>query len=75
MHLSRQTICHRRDAYNTIEESQLYINLGATCYGKKEYEKAIEYYQSALNMNVTGERQIQKINLILLNIYNETKTS
>ncbi|WP_165044865.1 lipopolysaccharide assembly protein LapB [Dysgonomonas sp. ZJ709] len=58
---------------NTIEESQLYLNLGATCYGKREYEKAIEYYQSALNMDITGERQIQKINLYLLNIYNEIK--
>ncbi|PXV59285.1 tetratricopeptide repeat protein [Dysgonomonas alginatilytica] len=60
---------------NTIEESQLYLNLGATCYGKREYEKAIEYYQSALNMDITGEKQIQKINLYLLNIYNEIKES
>ncbi|QIK52916.1 tetratricopeptide repeat protein [Dysgonomonas sp. HDW5B] len=56
-----------------LEESQLYLNLGATCYGKREYEKAIEYYQSALSMGIMGEVQIQKINLIFLKIYNEIK--
>lgn len=54
-----------------LEESQLYQNLGAVCYGKGENEQALEYFQSALNIGITNKTQIQKIHLTLLNIYNK----
>lgn len=54
-----------------LEERQLYHNLGLTCYGMKEYDKAIEYFQSALAMDSSSDAEITQINLYLLNIYNK----
>ena len=58
---------------NELAKSQFNQNLGITCYGQNEYEKAVEYFRSALNMNITGEAQKRKIYLYLLNIYNKKK--
>ncbi|PXV68992.1 tetratricopeptide repeat protein [Dysgonomonas alginatilytica] len=56
---------------NKLEESQLNQNLGITCYYKGEYQKAIEYFQSSLDMDITSVEQIRQINLYLLNTYNK----
>lgn len=56
---------------NKLAESQFNQNLGITCYGQAEYEKAVEYLRSALNMDITNEAQKRKIYLYLLNIYNK----
>lgn len=55
---------------NTIEERRLYHNLGVTSYNKGEYDKAIEYFQSALEMEGTDEDQKNRAYLSLLKIYN-----
>ncbi len=46
-------------------------NLGVVCYGVGEYDKSIEYFQSALSMNVTNESDKQKIYIFLLNSRNK----
>lgn len=56
---------------NTLEESQLYQNLGLVSFGKGEDEKAIEYFKSALAMDITSDEQTRQINLQLLKIYNK----
>lgn len=56
---------------NKLEESQLYQNLGLVSFGKGEDEKAIEYFKSALAMDITSNEQIRQINLQLLKIYNK----
>lgn len=44
-------------------------NLGVVCYGMGEYDKGIEYFQSALAMNITDELDKHKIYIFLLNSY------
>lgn len=56
---------------NKLEESQLYQNLGLVSFGRGEDEKAIEYFKSALAMDITSNEQIRQINLQLLKIYNK----
>ncbi|QIK59616.1 tetratricopeptide repeat protein [Dysgonomonas sp. HDW5A] len=56
---------------NKLEESQLYQNLGLVSFGKGEDEKAIEYFKSALAMDITSNEQTRQINLQLLKIYNK----
>lgn len=46
-------------------------NLGVVSYGMQEYDKAIEYFQSALTMDSSDEVEIRKAYLYLLNIYNK----
>lgn len=46
-------------------------NLGVVSYGMEEYDKAIEYFHSALNMDFSDEIEIRKAYLYLLNIYNK----
>lgn len=46
-------------------------NLGVLCYNMKEYEKAIEYFQSALKISSTDKEHIQKIQIGMLMIYNK----
>lgn len=46
-------------------------NLGVVCYGMKNYDNAIAYFQSVIAMGVTGESEISQIHLYLLNIYNK----
>lgn len=48
-------------------------NLGIVSYGKQEYTKAIDYFQSALALDVCDELEIRKTHLYLLNIYNKKK--
>lgn len=48
-------------------------NLGVVCYGMKDYNKAIEYFQIALAMNEPEESDLFQIHLYLLNIYNKKK--
>ncbi len=55
---------------NKLEERRLYHNLGVTSYNKGEYDKAIEYFQSALEMEGTDEDQKNRAYLSLLKIYN-----
>lgn len=50
-------------------KSNLTQNLGLTCFGMGDYDKAIEYYKSALDMQVTSETQERQIYLYLLKIY------
>ncbi len=49
-------------------------NLGVTCNDEGEYDKAIDYFQSALSMSISDEvdqLETAKIYLYLLNIYNK----
>lgn len=48
-------------------------NLGVVCFGKQDYNKAIEYFESALAVDTAFTDQKQRINLYLLNIYNQNK--
>lgn len=44
-------------------------NLGVVCYGMKEYDKAIDYFNLALAMDITDELEKDKIHIFLLNSY------
>lgn len=46
-------------------------NLGVVCYGEKKFNKAIEYFQSALAVDVEHEEEVRQVYLYLLNIYNK----
>lgn len=50
-------------------------NLGIVSYDMEEYDKAIDYFQSALALKATSEEEILKINLFLLRIYNKKHDS
>lgn len=47
-------------------------NLALTCYGLRQYEESIKYYQIVLRMPTINDVKRGKINLYLLKIYNET---
>lgn len=55
---------------NNQYKSIILQNIALTYFGMQKYEKAIEYYQLALNIEETTEKQISQINLYLLKIYN-----
>lgn len=55
---------------NNQYKSIILQNIALTYFGMQKYEKAIEYYQLALNIEETTEKQISQINLYLLMIYN-----
>lgn len=46
-------------------------NLGVVSYTMQEYDKSIEYLQSALDMNITNNVQTRQIHLCLLSTYNK----
>lgn len=52
--------------------SNITQNLGATSFGMGEYDRAIAYFRSALSMEATNERQVRKINQLLLKTFNKT---
>lgn len=60
-----------KDGGHKLQEIQIYQNLGVTCFGMGRYDKAIEYFQSALDMNLGKESETRQIYLYLLKIYNK----
>lgn len=60
---------------NKKYESFSLQNLGIVCYNIGEYDKAVEYLQSTLAMDVTDNIQTRQIYLYLLNIYNKKQDS
>ncbi|WP_165043791.1 tetratricopeptide repeat protein [Dysgonomonas sp. ZJ709] len=50
-------------------------NLGVLFYNMQEYEKAIEYYLSALNLAATDKENVRKMNVGMLMIYNKKKNT
>lgn len=59
------------DVNNEKYQSFSLQNLGVLCYKIKEYEKAIKYFESALNLSFTDEENIRKMRISLLDIYNK----
>lgn len=60
-----------RQTGHKLEERQLYHNLGLTCYGMQDYDKSIEYFDSALAMGSSSDTEVRQIHLYLLNAYNK----
>lgn len=66
-----------KETKNEAYEFYSLQNLGVVYYGMKDYDKAINCYQSALSIDLPDDvdalnaLNIQKIHLYLLNIYNE----
>lgn len=58
---------------NAPFQSAITQNLGIVSYDMKEYDQAILYFKTALNMEATTPKQIKKINIALLNTYIEKK--
>lgn len=63
-----------KETENEIYQFYSLKNLGVVSYGMGEYDKAIDYFQSALSMNIPDEvnqSENPKIHLYLLNIFNK----
>lgn len=52
-----------RQTGHKLEERQLYHNLGLTCYGMQDYDKSIEYFDSALAMGSSSDTEVRQIHL------------
>ncbi|QIK54047.1 tetratricopeptide repeat protein [Dysgonomonas sp. HDW5B] len=66
-----KTLNNATEAGNEKYKSFSLQNLAVVCYGMEEYNKAIEYFHTALVMDITNADQIRQINLYLLNTYNK----